>query len=1168
MKNILNILLLTMIVCCWSCSGGEDAPINPTPKPEENPKIEVTTTATVLAQEGGTASVSFTSSADWTIDVTEGRAVSWCTVSPTSGSKGTNSLTVTTTSNDTYDERNAKVTIKAGATSQSFTITQKQKDALVVTSNKVEIGCEGGNFSIETKTNVSVTYEIEEAAKDWISASESRSLTSKTLNFTAKANENIERRQGNIILKGDNGLTEIVTIYQAGEEVSFVLTTEKDMTIGSEGGTLKIELQSNTEIKMEGLDADWLRQSSSRSMSASTYYIEVDANDTYDERNAAITFTSGDKKQIVTVTQKQKDALIVTSNKVEIDADGGDFTIEAKANVSVTYEIEEATKDWISASESRGLTSKTLNFTAKANDNIERRQGNIILKGDNGLTETVIVYQEGEKPTLVITSDDIIIGSDGESVKIELKSNVDYTMVLPKVDWISQDDSRTISAYTHYLTVTPNESYDQRSAKIFFQNETEGLKDSISITQLQKDAIIVAKNEYTVASESGNLEFSVNTNVDFEMSVSVDWIKQNTRSRGLVEKSLSFTIAENESTKSRKGDIIITYQDLKQTIKVIQKGAFDNEAIERAALIEFYKATGGDNWTNNENWCSDKPLNEWYGVVTHKDGINTSRVISLELSSNQLSGSIPECIGCLTELESLRLGWNQLTGGLENLEDLIQLKNIYLYSNQLTGSIPENIGNLRALESLNLGSNQLTGSIPESLGNLTALTGLYLGNNQFTGELPESIGNLISLEGLDLSRNQLSGSIPGNIGNLTELEILYLDRNQLTGSIPESIGNLTKLTRLYLEVNQLTGGIIQNICNLIALEQLRLSWNQLTGSIPENIGNLTKLKELDLYNNRLTGSIPESIANLKILEVLDLGYNQLSGSIPQWICNLTTLTDLVLSENQLTGPIPENIGNLTKLTRLYLANNQLTGPIPESIGYLTELVRLPLENNQLTGSIPESFGNLTKLEGLWLQNNMLSGKIPASIAKLNVWKDRWVDVIMGNLGLDIEGVPIPAPDFSVTDIYGNPIISENEYNKNKMTIIYDWGTWCPFSNAFNPTLIQLYETYHQYGLEIIGSCELSTASTAEETKTHIEKNSIPWKNFVTKAGNEIGIFHLVNTVPSVVVVDNKKQVIFQSIRYGDYCNLPDIVKNYFGTALDTEKGTGAEIEPGGGIEEG
>lgn len=127
MKSIPRILLLTMMFCCWGCgSGGEDVPTpTPTPKPEENPKVEVTTTAPVLAQEGGTATVTFTSTANWTIDVTEGRAVSWCTVSPTSGSKGTNTLTIITTGNDTYEERNAKVTIKAGITTQSFVITQK-----------------------------------------------------------------------------------------------------------------------------------------------------------------------------------------------------------------------------------------------------------------------------------------------------------------------------------------------------------------------------------------------------------------------------------------------------------------------------------------------------------------------------------------------------------------------------------------------------------------------------------------------------------------------------------------------------------------------------------------------------------------------------------------------------------------------------------------------------------------------------------------------------------------------------------------------------------------------------------------------------------------------------------------------------------------------------------
>jgi len=825
MKNFVRIMLLPIVLCCWSCgSGGEDVPTpTPTPKPEEKPKIEVTTTAPVLEQAGGTASVTFTSTADWTIDVTEGRAVSWCNVSPTSGSKGTNTLTITTTGNDTYDERNAKITIKAGATNQTFTITQKQKDGLTV-----------------------------------------------------------------------------------------------------------------------------------------------------------------------------------TSNKVEVKAEGGDIAIEVKANVSVTYEIEESAKDWISANESRGLTTKTLNFTAKANEKEERRQGNIVLKGGDGLTETVTVYQEGEKPTLVITSDDIIVGSDGETIKIELKSNVDYTMTMPEVDWISQDDSRAISAYTHYLTVASNEFYDQRSAKIFFQNEAEGLKDSISITQLQKDAIIVAKNEYTVAAEGGNLDFSVNTNVDFEVSVSVDWIKQNTGSRGLVEKPLNFTIEENEAKESRSGVIIITYGDLKQKIKVNQQGIPDYEAIERAALIDLYNAAGGDNWIYNANWCSDRPLNEWDGVH-----IDNNRVISLSLSDIGLRGYIPESIGNLNKLETLEMG-----------------------GNQLSGSIPESIGNLSKLKDLTLTSNQLSGSIPESIGNLSNLAHLALGWNHLSGSIPESIGNLSKLTFLALCKNQLVGSIPESIGNLSNLGALYLDHNQLSGNIPSSIGNLTAL---------------------------------------------------------------------------------------EW---------------------------------LYLNDNQFSGNIPSSIGNSAKLIRLMLANNQLTGSIPESLGNLINLQSMNFQYNFLSGKIPESFTKLDVWKDCWQAIIIGNPELDLEDVYLPAPEFSVIDINGNQIISENEYNKNKLTILYDWGTWCPYSNAFNSTMLQLYNTYHRYGMEIIGSCVLLDSPMAvEETMSYLEKNSIPWKNIIVSSDNQIDVFHVVSYIPAVIVVDDKKEIIFQSLTE-DYNDLAAVVHKYFESVTD------------------
>ena len=37
---------------------------------------------------------------------------------------------------------------------------------------------------------------------------------------------------------------------------------------------------------------------------------------------------------------------------------------------------------------------------------------------------------------------------------------------------------------------------------------------------------------------------------------------------------------------------------------------------DRLALEALYRATGGANWVNSNNWLSDAPLGEWHGVVT------------------------------------------------------------------------------------------------------------------------------------------------------------------------------------------------------------------------------------------------------------------------------------------------------------------------------------------------------------------------------------------------------------------------------------------------------------------------------------------------------------------------------------------------------------------------
>ena len=224
---------------------------------------------------------------------------------------------------------------------------------------------------------------------------------------------------------------------------------------------------------------------------------------------------------------------------------------------------------------------------------------------------------------------------------------------------------------------------------------------------------------------------------------------------------------------------------------------------DRAVLVALYEATDGPHWVNSENWLTDAPLGDWYGVGTNAFG----RVDELGLFGlydreerryilQGLKGPIPAELGNLTNLETLNLSYNELTG-----------------------PIPAELGNFVGLESLFLNNNELTGPIPAELGNLSNLTLLYLNNNELTGPIPAELGNLSNLTLLNLSYNELTGPIPAELGNLSNLTWLYLYNNELTGPIPAELGNLSKLTWLFLNNNELTGPIPAELGNLSKLSR-------------------------------------------------------------------------------------------------------------------------------------------------------------------------------------------------------------------------------------------------------------------------------------------------------------------------------------------------------------
>ncbi|KAL0298301.1 UNVERIFIED_CONTAM: Receptor-like protein 13 [Sesamum radiatum] len=112
---------------------------------------------------------------------------------------------------------------------------------------------------------------------------------------------------------------------------------------------------------------------------------------------------------------------------------------------------------------------------------------------------------------------------------------------------------------------------------------------------------------------------------------------------------------------------------------------------------------------------------------------NLQFVMTLDLSDNSLSGSIP--------VEMTRL---------------VQVQALNLSRNSLTGSIPDSIGDMELLESLDVSENQLSGEIPQSISGLTFLSHLNLSYNNLTGRIPSGT----QIQGFDPSvfiGNQLCG---------------------------------------------------------------------------------------------------------------------------------------------------------------------------------------------------------------------------------------------------------------------------------------------------------------------------------------------------------------------------------------------------------------------------
>ena len=108
-----------------------------------------------------------------------------------------------------------------------------------------------------------------------------------------------------------------------------------------------------------------------------------------------LVFASKGTNTVMRIINFIKGVVIISTDTVEIPADGKTVQVEVETNISYTVEIPEPDRTWLSVAETRTATHReTLTFIAQANPNTSYRYSTVNLKDESGQIAQSILFTQ------------------------------------------------------------------------------------------------------------------------------------------------------------------------------------------------------------------------------------------------------------------------------------------------------------------------------------------------------------------------------------------------------------------------------------------------------------------------------------------------------------------------------------------------------------------------------------------------------------------------------------------------------------------------------------------------------------------------------------------------------------------------------------------------------
>lgn len=270
---------------------------------------------------------------------------------------------------------------------------------------------------------------------------------------------------------------------------------------------------------------------------------------------------------------------------------------------------------------------------------------------------------------------------------------------------------------------------------------------------------------------------------------------------------------------------------------------------QRYGLLVMYFS---DNELNDtSNWLTENEC-DWFGVVCEEISQTNGRklqqyeeVVYFTWPGQNYEGTIAPDVAILTSLILLDISNNQIFGSIPpSFADLSNLEGLYLRNNTLSGNFDDvDWSGLERLVQLDLSENYIGGNLGDSIFDVRTLEDVILNTNYIGGEIPMSIGNLQQLRILDIRSTNLSGQIPTQIAMIPTLTSIQVRDTYIGGTIPTEIGDIPGLVAFDGRETYLEGSIPTEVSQVEALEFFAVSNSNMTGPVDNIFGGLPNLSK-------------------------------------------------------------------------------------------------------------------------------------------------------------------------------------------------------------------------------------------------------------------------------------------------------------------------------------